>query len=493
MWGLFIALIAASIWLGLGTFWELPVSSSLSMTGAIIGICVAAGGVQSIHWNKPESWLDVGGVLGIIISWIIAPLVAGISSFFLFGATKMTLLRPIGSKLRTLRAMPLYYGVTVMVVMSSILYERSPPARALQAIDSTRGLLIAGISGIVTSVVAYFIVVPLASKQLGCFSESPNIEMPQQPPPQLKELKESSMIDGEGCDFRLAIVDSSNSLQKTADGVWTQFIERHVLDTVYEEDGEGCDQTPISITCSPACTPITFTQLLKQTPNQLVSFKRLRHVHNITPWQKMILFFKNKIKAMIHHSIEYEQDTLVRHAMAEKFDNHAEELFSFLLILLSCAASFSHGSNEVTTAMNPYAALLQLYTYHSEVAKQAIPISVLALGGIGVTLGFALWGWKIVRCIGGGITYLSPSRGFSAQLCALATVLLATKVELPVSALHVLLGSIIGVGLADSMQNLNWTLLLVFLAAWVATLLVTSATAAGFYAFTIYSPSYVPW
>lgn len=148
---------------------------------------------------------------------------------------------------------------------------------------------------------------------------------------------------------------------------------------------------------------------------------------------------------------------------------------------------FSHGSNEVTTAMNPYAALLQLYTYHSEVAKQAIPvrlgchgnrpreadcrfdsdvsfndhdkhscsllqISVLALGGIGVTLGFALWGWKIVRCIGGGITYLSPSRGFSAQLCALATVLLATKVELPVSALHVLLGSIIGVGLADSMQ-----------------------------------------
>lgn len=72
---------------------------------------------------QPESLLDVGGVLGIIISWIIAPLVAGISSFLLFGATKMTLLRPIGSKLRTLRAMPLYYGVTVMVVMSSILYK----------------------------------------------------------------------------------------------------------------------------------------------------------------------------------------------------------------------------------------------------------------------------------------------------------------------------------------------------------------------------------
>ncbi len=72
---------------------------------------------------QPESWLDVGGVLGIIISWIIAPLVAGISSFLLFGATKMTLLRPTGSKLRTLQAMPLYYGVTVMVVMSSILYK----------------------------------------------------------------------------------------------------------------------------------------------------------------------------------------------------------------------------------------------------------------------------------------------------------------------------------------------------------------------------------
>jgi hypothetical protein len=149
--------------------------------------------------------------------------------------------------------------------------------------------------------VGQLIVVPLASKRLGCFSESHNIEMPEQPLPQLKELKESSMIDGEGCDFRLAIVDRSNSLQKTADGVWAQFMEQHVLDTVYEEDEEGCDQTPISITCSPACTPITFTQLLKQTPNQLVSFKHLRHVHNITPWQKMIVFFENKIKATIHH------------------------------------------------------------------------------------------------------------------------------------------------------------------------------------------------
>lgn len=79
-----------------------------------------------------------------------------------------------------------------------------------------------------------------------------------------------------------------------------------------------------------------------------------------------------------------------------------------------------------------------------------VQVWVLLLGGAGVTCGFALWGWKIIRCIGGGITYMSPSRGYCAQISAVAIGLLATRANLPVSTTHILIGSVIGVGLADN-------------------------------------------
>lgn len=79
-----------------------------------------------------------------------------------------------------------------------------------------------------------------------------------------------------------------------------------------------------------------------------------------------------------------------------------------------------------------------------------VQVWVLLLGGAGVSCGFALWGWKIIRCIGGGITYMSPSRGYCAQISAVAIGLLATRANLPVSTTHILIGSVIGVGLADN-------------------------------------------
>lgn len=96
----------------------------------------------------------------------------------------------------------------------------------------------------------------------------------------------------------------------------------------------------------------------------------------------------------------------------------------------------------------------QTFTWSSERMEWLLCLQewVFVLGGVGVFLGFALWGWKIVSCIGGGITYMSPARGYCAQFSAVAAALLATRTNLPVSTTHIVIASILGVGLADNVK-----------------------------------------
>jgi len=125
MWGLFIAILVATLYLALATWCEIPVSSMLVMLGAIIGVSLAGQGFTSIYWNKTSTRLHLGGVLGIILSWIIAPVIAGLVSFALFGFTKLVLLKSPSSEKLVLRALPLYYGVTVLVLLLFIIYRVS--------------------------------------------------------------------------------------------------------------------------------------------------------------------------------------------------------------------------------------------------------------------------------------------------------------------------------------------------------------------------------
>ena len=75
-----------------------------------------------------------------------------------------------------------------------------------------------------------------------------------------------------------------------------------------------------------------------------------------------------------------------------------------------------------------------------------------ALGAIGVSVGYAVWGWRLVRCLGGRITFLSPSRAFSAQICTLATVVAVSKIGIPVSTTHIFIGALLGVSIADNLK-----------------------------------------
>jgi len=148
-----------------------------------------------------------------------------------------------------------------------------------------------------------------------------------------------------------------------------------------------------------------------------------------------------------------------------------EKVFAVLMIFTACAMAFAHGSNDVANAIGPLAAIIGIIANNGEVlAKSAIPSWVLLLGGAGIVVGLATYGYKVMGTIGKKITELTPSRGFAAELAAATTVVIASGTGLPVSTTHTLVGAVLGVGLARGISALNLRVIGNIVTSWIITL-----------------------
>jgi PiT family inorganic phosphate transporter len=150
---------------------------------------------------------------------------------------------------------------------------------------------------------------------------------------------------------------------------------------------------------------------------------------------------------------------------------NVENLFAILMIFTAAAMAFAHGSNDVANAVGPLAAIASVIESGGEVAKKSmLPSWILILGGIGIVLGLATYGFKVMATIGKKITELTPSRGFAAELGAATTVVFASTWGLPISTTHTLVGAVLGVGLARGIGALNLKVVGNIFMSWVVTL-----------------------
>ncbi|MDE3045753.1 MAG: inorganic phosphate transporter [Verrucomicrobiota bacterium] len=147
-----------------------------------------------------------------------------------------------------------------------------------------------------------------------------------------------------------------------------------------------------------------------------------------------------------------------------------EKLFVFLQILTACLIAFAHGANDVANAIGPVAAVLNILQHNTLHTNTAIPSWLLALGGAGIVIGLATWGWRVIETVGEKITELTPTRGFCAEFGAAFTILFASKLGLPISTTHALVGSVLGVGMARGLQALNLQMLREIVVSWVVTI-----------------------
>lgn len=150
---------------------------------------------------------------------------------------------------------------------------------------------------------------------------------------------------------------------------------------------------------------------------------------------------------------------------------NVEKVFGILMVVTACAMAFAHGSNDVANAIGPLSAVAATVNNAGQiVAKSHIDWWVLPLGAVGIVLGLAVMGKRVMATVGTGITHLTPSRGFAAQLATASTVVIASGTGLPISTTQTLVGAIMGVGLARGIAAINLGVVRNIVISWVITL-----------------------
>ena len=163
---------------------------------------------------------------------------------------------------------------------------------------------------------------------------------------------------------------------------------------------------------------------------------------------------------------------------------NVEQVFAVLMIFTACSMAFAHGSNDVANAVGPLAAVVNIVSSGGDIAaKSVMPSWILLLGGGGIVVGLATYGFKVMGTIGRKITELTPSRGFAAELGAATTVVFASGTGLPISTTHTLVGAVLGVGLARGIGALNLRMIGSIFLSWVVTLPAGAGLAILFFFF----------
>ena len=147
-----------------------------------------------------------------------------------------------------------------------------------------------------------------------------------------------------------------------------------------------------------------------------------------------------------------------------------EKVFAVLMVVTACGMAFAHGSNDVANAIGPVAAVFSVA--QSGVVGQDSPVSIwiLLLGGLGIVVGLATYGRRVIAMVGGRITELTPSRGFAAELAAATTIVVASGTGIPISTTHTLVGAILGVGMARGINAIDLTVVGRIFLSWLITI-----------------------
>ncbi|XP_055328921.1 sodium-dependent phosphate transporter 2-like [Paramacrobiotus metropolitanus] len=154
-------------------------------------------------------------------------------------------------------------------------------------------------------------------------------------------------------------------------------------------------------------------------------------------------------------------------------------IFSFLQILTATFTAFAHGGNDVSNAIGPVVAIWVVFSSGHVPEQSSTPIWLLLFGGLGISVGLCVLGRKVIETVGSSLAVIIPSSGFCIGLGTATTVLLCSKIGLPVSTTHCIVGSVVAVGYLRSSRAVNWKVFGNIMGCALITVPVAGALAAG--------------
>mmetsp|Transcript_24220 Transcript_24220/g.43126 ORF Transcript_24220/g.43126 Transcript_24220/m.43126 type:complete len:611 (-) Transcript_24220:93-1925(-) len=420
MYGMLSVLVATGVWLLLASYWELPVSTTHSTVGGVIGMAVTARGADAVVWyQKSNSFPFMKGVASIVLSWIFSPVLSGIFSVILFGTVRATVLRSQNSYARSWWVFPILVFITVVVNAFFIIFKGAKSKISLSATDA---VWISFVCGAVAAVIVAVGVVPILKRK---------IDRAEEASIKAAEAKANEDPEVAAKDVEVEAVKTDNVLRSPLHAKW-----------------ESMKQIGVSLS------------------------KGVNHD--------------------VHDVVDTDTDVHDMHEFSEKFDPKTEESFKYLQVFTAICDSFSHGANDVANSIGPFAAIWAIYTHTGLAKKSEVPIWILVLGGFGIVLGLATYGYKIMCAIGVKMCRITPSRGFAIELGAAIVIVIGSQLGIPLSTTHCQVGATIGVGLLESVKKgVNWKLVGRVVIGWVMTLVIVGLTTSGLYAQGIYAPSII--
>jgi len=155
--------------------------------------------------------------------------------------------------------------------------------------------------------------------------------------------------------------------------------------------------------------------------------------------------------------------------LADQLDM-VEQVFRILQVFTACYVAFAHGANDVANAVGPLAGVYTAIKMQAVSVKVAVPPWILALGAVGIVVGLVTWGYRVIATVGEKITELTPTRGFAATFACATTVLVCSRMGLPISTTHTLVGAVVGVGLARGISALDRKVVVNIAYSWIITI-----------------------
>lgn len=461
------ALIGSACWLTIATSIGLPVSTTHSIVGGTIGAGIAAGGASGVIWG----W---NGVSQIIASWFIAPVLAGCIAAVVFIISKLLVLE-VKSLKRSIKNALLLVGFLVFATFSIltmlIVWEGSPNLH-LDNLSGTETAVSIILTGAVACAVYFIFFYPYYRRKIldqdwtlklvdilrgpvFYFKSTDNIP----PMPEGHELTidyyEGRRVEEESPRTE----DEENKIADTVSSSSTDNILREAKDDTVQET----NLVKIEYSAEEKMTTRQYWwSLLKQGPKKWPLLAWLFISHG---WTQDVISAQVNDKDMLSGDL---QDMFKR---SKFYDNRVEYVYSVLQAITAATMSFAHGANDVANATAPLSAVYEVWSTNSVGAESEVPVWVLAYGGAALVIGCWTYGYNIIKNLGNKMILQSPSRGFSIELSAAITTVMATQLAIPTSTTQVAVGGIVAVGLCNKdVKSVNWRMVAWCYAGWFLTL-----------------------
>jgi solute carrier family 20 (sodium-dependent phosphate transporter) len=489
MLGMLCAVFASSVYLTLATKLGFPVSTTHSIMGGVIGMGIGALGANGIVWTTPGKGTAIisGGVVQVFLAWIIAPVLAGCFGAIIFTTTKYVVLIRKNPVVRGLFLVPVYFALTGALIVMLLLwkggkYEINLTDAQLPGVIVGVGVGWGLLMGIFLCPWLYRVVVK-EDWQLRWWHipMGPLLLRRGDPPP--------------------APESWAGPVQNYYAGHYTKEELAARRTNVDDVEAKGAEAKNGALADSNSSD--RGVEVLPEKRKSLVGPKPDGPMYSpaVIFWFVKWLVFRGVDKDVVNMqgkssflggSAEKVEDM---HSQAAHYDNRAEYLYSFLQVMTAATASFTHGANDVSNAIGPYATIFQIWhegglpTAGGKTGNSDVPLWILAFGGGAIVIGLWTYGYNIMMNLGNRITLHSPSRGFSMELGSVIAVVMATRLKLPISTTQCITGATVGVGLCNgTWRAINWRLVAWIYLSWFITLPVTGLISGCLMSMIIHSP-----